>query len=139
MTADLCNLPLPISFSNIYLNGAYTPSHSSESFSLHNPKDDTLVAANIPIADDVDVDKAVAYAESAFQGPWSRFTAAERSACFRRLVDLLEDRLEKILRLDSLTTGNPVSLIPTREKGYIINCLLYYGSSFLTLFLWEIP
>ncbi|PWY86583.1 aldehyde dehydrogenase [Aspergillus sclerotioniger CBS 115572] len=127
MTADLCNLPLPIAFSNIYLNGAHTPSHSSETFSLHNPKDDTLVAENIPVADEVDVDKAVGYAESAFQGSWSKFSAAERAACFRRLVDLLEERLEEILRLDSLTTGNPVSLIPTREKGYIINCLLYYA------------
>jgi aldehyde dehydrogenase (NAD+)/retinal dehydrogenase len=41
--------------------------------------------------------------------------------------ELLDPRLIDILTLDSLTTGNPVSLIPTREKNYIKGCLMYYA------------
>lgn len=124
---SLLNSSIPITFNQLYLNGAYSASHSSESISILNPKDNTLVADGIPIADDVDVDNAVRFAEAAFNGPWSKFSATERSACFHRLINLLEEKLPEILRLDSLTTGNPVSLIPTRESNYIRNCLLYYG------------
>ena len=129
----LFDSPIPISFNKMYINGAYAVSNSSDSFSLLNPKDNTLVAGQIPIADHVDVDIAVAAAEAAFKGPWANFSASERSACFYRLVDLLENELSDILHLDSLTTGNPVSLIPTRERNYIRNCLLYYGESVLNL------
>ncbi|KAL7931897.1 aldehyde dehydrogenase [Trichoderma chlorosporum] len=85
---------IPISFNKLYLNGEYSESNSRDALSLLNPKDGTLVAQDIPIADKVDVDKA--------------------------------PKLPDILGLDSLTTGNPVSLIPTREKNYVKNCLLYY-------------
>ncbi|CAG8251500.1 unnamed protein product [Penicillium salamii] len=123
----LLSSPIPITFSKIYLNGAYSAPHSPNTFSLVNPKDNTLVANRIPVADNVDIDIAVAAAEAAFKGPWANFSAAERSSCFYRLVDLLEDELPSILHLDSLTTGNPVSLIPTRERNYIRSCLLYYA------------
>lgn len=123
----LVNQLLPINFNLLYINGTYSKPHSTEQFSVLNPKDSTLVADNIPIANDVDVDAAIKHAEDAFNGTWSQFSGAQRSQCFHRLVDLLEERLPDILRLDSLTTGNPVSLIPTREENYIKNCLLYYG------------
>ncbi|KAJ5379916.1 uncharacterized protein N7496_002344 [Penicillium cataractarum] len=124
---SLLNSSIPVTFNQLYLNGGYSAPHSSESFSVLNPKNNTLVADRIPVADDTDVDNAVKFAEAAFAGPWSKFSATERAACFHRLVDLLEERLPHILRLDSLTTGNPVSLIPTRERNYIRNCLLYYA------------
>lgn len=120
---------LPIHFAYNYVNGQYHHSSGKGSLTLFNPKDDTLVATNVPIASQQDVDEAVELAEAAFQGPWSRFTSSQRSECLRRLADILEDELPSILRLDSLTTGNPVSLIPTREKNYIKSCLLYYGES----------
>jgi aldehyde dehydrogenase (NAD+)/retinal dehydrogenase len=119
---------VPISFNKLYVNGEYIESNSKDSLTLLNPKDGTLVAEKIPIADRVDVDNAVKHAEAAFNGPWAAFTSAQRSECLRKLADLLETKLYDILLLDSLTTGNPVSLIPTREKNYIKNCLLYYGS-----------
>lgn len=117
----------PKSFDKFYLDGEYVVPISSKTFTLLNPKDDSVVADKVPIAEEADVNIAVANAEKAFHGEWSTFTAMQRSACMYRLVDLLEDSLLDILTLDSLTTGNPVSLIPTREKNYIKNCLLYYG------------
>ncbi|EXJ87223.1 hypothetical protein A1O3_04182 [Capronia epimyces CBS 606.96] len=115
------------SLNQIYINGEYVASHSKRTFSVRNPKDNALVADAVPIADQEDVDRAVAAAEAAFVGPWSKFTALQRTEAFNRLNAILEERLIDILTLDSLTTGNPVSLIPTREKNYIKNCLLYYA------------
>lgn len=44
-----------------------------------------------------------------------------------RLAALMESELEPILSLDSLTSGNPTSIIPTREKTYIKNCIIYFS------------
>lgn len=117
----------PQDFTKIYLNGEYVSSQSKTTYSLKNPKDNTMVVENLPISGAEDVDLAVKYAEEAYNGPWSKFTAMQRTACLNKLATLLEDKLLPILTLDSLTSGNPVSLIPTREKNYIKNCLLYYA------------
>ena len=74
------------------------------------------------------MDAAVKYAEEAFNGPWSTSSAMRRTTCFCKLIELLGDRLGGIPTLNYLMSGNPVSLIPTREKNYIKRCLVcYYG------------
>ena len=117
----------PKTFTKIYLNGEYVASKAKETFSLKNPKDNSVVVEGIPISGPEDVDLAVKYAEEAYEGPWSKFTAMEKTQCFYKLATLLEDHLVDILTLDSLSSGNPVSIIPTREKNYIKNCVLYYA------------
>lgn len=44
---------------------------------LYNPTDGLVISHDIPIADQEDVDAAVAAAEGAFHGPWSKFTGAQ--------------------------------------------------------------
>lgn len=117
----------PKSYGSVYINGKYQPSSSDKFLTLKNPKNNTVVADGVPIANEEDVDLAVKYAEEAFKGPWSKFTAIQRTECLQKLVALLDEQLIPILTLDSLTSGNPVSLIPTREKTYIKNCILYYS------------
>jgi acyl-CoA reductase-like NAD-dependent aldehyde dehydrogenase len=117
----------PSKLTKIYLNGEYVDSKSKETFSLKNPKDNSVVVEGIPISGPEDVELAVKYAEEAYNGPWSKFTALQRTECFHKLAALLEEQLIPILTLDSLTSGNPVSIIPTREKTYIKNCILYYS------------
>lgn len=117
----------PKSYTKLYLNGQYVEAQSKETYSLKNPKDNTVVADKIPIAGPADVEAAVKYAEEAFRGPWSRFTSIQRTECFLKLASLLEEELTPILTLDSLTSGIPVSLAPVRERNYIRNCILYYA------------
>lgn len=117
----------PKKYTKLYLNGEYVASKSKETYSLKNPKDDTEVVADIPIANAEDVDLAVKYAEEAFRGEWSKFSGLQRTECLMKLAALLEEELVPILTLDSLTGGNPVSIIPTREKNYIKNCIIYYA------------
>lgn len=117
----------PKDFTKLYLNGQYVAAHKKETYSLKNPKDNALVTDNVPIAGPADVDAAVKYAEEAFHGPWSQFTAIQRTECLLKLASLLDEELTPILRLDSLTSGIPVSLAPVRERNYIRNCVLYYA------------
>lgn len=115
------------SYDKLFINGEYVAAKSTRTLELRNPTDNSLVTNKVPIAGEQDVDLAVAHAEAAFNGPWSQFSASQRSACLHNLAELMGSRTESILKLDSMTTGNPVSLIPVRENGYIKACLLYYG------------
>lgn len=117
----------PKSYAKLFLNGQYVNSQSEGTYSLNNPKDNTLVTDQVPIAGPADVEAAVKHAEEAFVGPWSQFTAIQRTECLLKLVSLLEEELTPILTLDSLTSGIPVSLAPVRERNYIRNCVLYYA------------
>ncbi|KAM5350797.1 hypothetical protein ACJ41O_007302 [Fusarium nematophilum] len=117
----------PKGYSKLYLNGQYVAAQSGETYSLKNPKDNSLVTENVPIAGPADVEAAVGHAEEAFHGPWSRFTAIQRTDCLVKLASLLDEELMPILTLDSLTSGIPISLGPVRERNYIRNCVLYYA------------
>lgn len=117
----------PKSYTKLFLNGQYVAAQNDETYSLKNPKDNTVVCDKIPIAGPADVEAAVKHAEEAFHGPWSRFTAIQRTECLLKLATLLEEELMSILTLDSLTSGIPVSLAPVRERSYIRNCVLYYA------------
>uniref|UniRef100_A0A0B7KHL4 aldehyde dehydrogenase (NAD(+)) n=1 Tax=Bionectria ochroleuca TaxID=29856 RepID=A0A0B7KHL4_BIOOC len=117
----------PKSFNKLYLNGKYVSAQSTDTYTLKNPKDNSVVTSEVPIAGAEDVDAAVKFAEDAFKGPWSNFTAIQRAECMLKLVSILDEELTPILTLDSLTSGIPISLAPVREKNYIRNCLIYYA------------
>jgi aldehyde dehydrogenase (NAD+)/retinal dehydrogenase len=117
----------PKGYTKLYLNGQYVTAQSKETYSLKNPKNNAIVTDNVPIAGASDIDLAVKYAEEAFRGPWSTFTAVQRTECLLKLVSLLDEELTQILILDSLTSGIPVSLAPVRERNYIRNCVMYYA------------
>lgn len=123
------SIPSASELTKLFINNEYVAARSGRTYALVNPTDDSVISEHIPIAGAEDVNLAVAAAENAFHGEWSRFTAKQRTDCLRRLATLLEEdsRLETILRLDTLSTGNPVSIIPTREKNNIIGQLSYYG------------
>lgn len=124
----MANMDLNPGFYNkLYLNGQYVPAQSRRTYSLKNPKNNTVVIEDVPIAGIADVEAAVAHAEEAFRGPWSSFTAIRRTECLLKLASLLEEELTQILTLDSLTSGIPISLAPIRERSYIRNCVLYYA------------
>ncbi|EEU33622.1 uncharacterized protein NECHADRAFT_56373 [Fusarium vanettenii 77-13-4] len=118
-------VPPPSSLTRFWINGEWAKPSTNEVFTIRNPKDDTIISENVPVGGPDDVDLAVRHAEAAFNGKWRTFTSAQRMQCLNKLADIMEQHLEGLLRLDSLSSGNPVSLIPTREKGYIVNGLRY--------------
>lgn len=116
----------PEDFTKLYINGEYVDSKSGNTYSLKNPKNNKEVVNAVPIANEEDVERAVVAAEAAYQ-EWGKFTSMQRTECLHRLAALMEEELVAILSLDSLTSGNPTSIIPTRERNYIKNCCLYFS------------
>lgn len=63
----------------------------------------------LPDSDSSDVNAAVAAAERAFPG-WAATPVRERSACLRRLADLVERDLDALALAESTDTGKPLAL-----------------------------
>ncbi|KAK4943964.1 hypothetical protein LTR10_016484 [Elasticomyces elasticus] len=110
-----------------YINGEYVTSTNKETYTTWNPKNGEVISEKMAIAGEDDVNAAVEAAEAAYNGPWGEFSGQQRAACLMKLANIMEEKMADILTLDSLSSGNPVSMIHTREKNYIITAIKYYA------------
>ncbi len=76
------------------------------------------VLAQIAEATGADADRAVAAARAAFEGPWSKFTPAERQAALLRLAELVEREFPDMALVDTLEMGRPIT--PSQMIGGIV-------------------
>ena len=74
---------------SLFINGSYVPSSSGETLTIHNPADDSLVSDKVQVASEVDVDRAVDAARSAFPA-WRNLAGHKRAACMFKFAELLE-------------------------------------------------
>jgi aldehyde dehydrogenase (NAD+) len=63
--------------------------------------------ADVAVAGDHDVDRAVEAARKAF-GPWSKLTGAERSKYLFRIARILQERAREFAVLETLDNGKPI-------------------------------
>ena len=75
---------------------------------IYNPHDESLVAENVQVAGQADVDAAVAAARAAFYGEWSKWTGPQRSKVMLNFADILEKRIEEIESLEAKAMGQPI-------------------------------
>ena len=74
-----------------------------------------------------DVDRAVAAARKAFEGPWSRFSAHERRKLLLKVHDAIMDNFEELALIETLDMGAPLA----RTRGYkewLSQLLQFYAS-----------
>jgi aldehyde dehydrogenase (NAD+) len=89
----------------------YVDAKSTETLSIYNPVDDSLVVSGIQVAGPRDVDDAVAAATAAFKtGPWRSYTGQHRAACMLKMADLLTENNERLAKLETLAMGQPISI-----------------------------
>ena len=71
----------------MYINGEFVESHRGATFPVYDPSTEEIIA-EVPEADEKDVDRAVAAAKAAFDsGPWPQTTAQERGRILFRLAE----------------------------------------------------
>ncbi len=75
--------------------------------------------ATVAEGDSEDIDRAVAAARRAFNGPWSKFKPFERQNLLLKLADLVEAHFDELAALDTLDMGAPIS----RTKGSRLRAL----------------
>ncbi|KAI1179079.1 aldehyde dehydrogenase [Nemania sp. FL0916] len=120
-TTALATPSFPWSKSNLpkrpFINNEYVEAKGSKKLAVHNPKDGSLVADDVALASEADVDAAVAAAEAAFPA-WKRTLATERRKLLLDLADLIDEHSETLAELTRLTLGAPFSSYGVNElKG----------------------
>lgn len=92
-----------------------------------NPATDTLIA-QVPSAGTEDVDRAVAAAQAAFDGPWRTLPAVERGRALLRLAQVIRDHAEELSQLESTNIGKPISSARW-EIGAAAGVFEFYGGA----------
>lgn len=79
-----------------------------------------------PIADESDVDNAVASSRRAFNTTWRDFAPAKRAELIWKLADLLERDKQILMELESIDNGKPVNKAEY-DVNAAINHFRYYS------------
>ncbi|WP_179400932.1 aldehyde dehydrogenase family protein [Burkholderia guangdongensis] len=90
----------------LFINGRFVPAASGETLATLNPHDNSVIA-DVAMAGQADIDRAVDAAQAAFP-TWSRLAAMERGRLLLKLADAIEANAERLARLESLDTGHPI-------------------------------
>ena len=83
------------------IDGKWLEAASGKTFETRNPATGEVLAK---VAEDID--RAVAAARAAFNGPWGKFKPAERQRLLLRLAELVERDIEEFAALDTLDMGH---------------------------------
>ncbi|KAH8678070.1 aldehyde dehydrogenase domain-containing protein [Xylariales sp. PMI_506] len=109
----------------LFINNEYVDAKSPRKLSLQNPKDGSLVADDVPVAEEQDVDAAVEYAEKAFPA-WKKVLPTERRRILLKFADLLEEHFTVLGDIGRTTIGSPLP-ITAGEIGTAVEGIRYYA------------
>ncbi|KAK7212656.1 hypothetical protein V2G26_019834 [Clonostachys chloroleuca] len=92
----------------LFIDNDFVPSKSGERVATFSPHDETKIA-EVHAAGPEDVDIAVKAARAAFNGPWSRVSAAARGTLLFKLASLLEDHRRELATIETWDNGKAIS------------------------------
>ncbi|WP_429029516.1 aldehyde dehydrogenase family protein [Bradyrhizobium sp. I1.14.4] len=110
----------------LLIDGARVRSLSGNTFTSLNPATEQVIAV-IAEGNEADVDRAVAAARRAFEGPWRTMRAAERGHILLKWAELLKQHADEIATLESLDAGKPISAVLRQDFPAAIDTLTYYA------------
>ena len=108
----------------LFINNEWVAAQSGESFSSYNPATGEILA-ELGIANEADVDAAVAAARAALAGPWGQMTAADRGAMLFKLADLIDEHADALAELETLDNGKPFRVARRGDLPYVTKHLRY--------------
>ncbi|MEE8352239.1 MAG: aldehyde dehydrogenase family protein [Rhodospirillales bacterium] len=88
----------------LYIGGEWQESAGNKTFESINPSNREKLA-DIPDAQEKDVQRAVAKAKAAFE-EWRRVPIAERARCLETLARRIEEHAEELALMDAVDAGN---------------------------------
>ncbi|WP_426518183.1 aldehyde dehydrogenase family protein [Diaminobutyricibacter sp. McL0618] len=110
----------------LLIDGQWVDSASGQTIDAVNPANGELLC-RIARGNSDDVDRAVAAARRAFEGPWSHYTPHERRKLLLRVHDVIMDNFEDLALIETLDMGAPLA----RTRGYkewLSQLLQFYAS-----------
>jgi len=110
----------------LLIDGRHVPSASGRTFKTLNPANEQVIAT-VAEGNAADVDRAVAAARRAFEGPWRSMRASERGQILLRLAELMKQHADEIAALESLDAGKPIAGVLRQDLPAAIDTLTYYA------------
>ena len=109
------------------INGQWVEASDGKRFTSVDPSNNQIWA-EVPAATAEDVNKAVAAAKAALDGPWGEMSPSARGKCLAKLADLLAAHSEEIGRIETKDTGKMFA--ETRwQAQYIAEFLRFYAGA----------
>ncbi len=92
----------------LFIDGQPVPAASGRTFKTLNPTTGQTLA-DVAEGGVEDIDRAVAAARRAFEGPWSKFKPFDRQQVMLRLAELIDKHYDELAMLDTLDMGAPIT------------------------------
>ena len=90
----------------LIINNEYVDSKNSKKLTVKNPKDRSLVADDVPLPGEADVDAAVAASEAAFPA-WKATLPSKRRDMLNKLADFIDANAKALAEVTRITLGAP--------------------------------
>jgi aldehyde dehydrogenase (NAD+) len=91
----------------MFVDGEFTGGSGAGALKTVNPATEEVLA-EVPVADQADVDRAVAAARRAYQSVWRPMPGRERAKYLFRIARLVQERSRELAVLESLDNGKPI-------------------------------
>jgi len=108
----------------LLIGGEWVATASGRAFPTYNPATGEILGS-VPLADAVDVDRAVQAAAQACPA-WAEMLGPERGACLQALAQALRTHREELARLDALNSGNVITGM-RRDVDWAAESLEYFA------------
>ncbi|MEX0625913.1 MAG: aldehyde dehydrogenase family protein [Chloroflexota bacterium] len=119
------------------IGGEQVDAADGQTFDVMNPATGEIIA-RAPLGGAEDVDRAVKAAQSAFEGPWSTWSASKRGRTLQKYSNLVKQNMEELAQLESRNVGKPIS--SARGEAFAVSLVFeYYAGAANKLFGETIP
>jgi phenylacetaldehyde dehydrogenase len=110
----------------LFIGGNWVDALSGETFPVIDPATEEQIAT-VQLGGPEDIDAAVAAANKAFKGEWSKMTSYQRTRVMLKLADLIDQNIQTLAELEVLDNGLPMMLAQYTIAGYASEFLRYYA------------
>ncbi|MGI9203482.1 MAG: aldehyde dehydrogenase family protein [Woeseiaceae bacterium] len=91
----------------LFIGGEFVEPESDRYFETINPATEQTLSS-VALASAADVDRAVKAARKAYNGAWSKMSAADRGKYLFRIARILQERAREFATIESLDGGKPI-------------------------------
>jgi betaine-aldehyde dehydrogenase len=110
------------------IGGEQVDAADGQTFDVTNPATGEVMA-RAPLGGAEDVDRAVKAAQSAFEGPWSTWSASKRGRTLQKFSNLVKQNLEELAQLESRNVGKPIAGARGEALGVSLVFEYYAGAA----------
>jgi acyl-CoA reductase-like NAD-dependent aldehyde dehydrogenase len=111
---------------DLFIDGEFAPARSGEYLTSLNPADEEKLA-QVAVAGEADVDRAVAAARRAYDSVWSRMSGTERGKYLFRIARIIQERSRELAVLESMDNGKPIKETRDVDLPLVAAHFFYYA------------